>query len=214
MYWKDPYADKYQKANGFKATIETIKGKITAWISMKPTTRAAYDLSMRENTIDGIITMDDLSLLKPGYMYTLDEDKKSRYFIQTLSKWETQEKTLNFNAIRCNCKVTILRKEFQDWVEVYKDIDASVSTTLTDSKNFNAGFEDATYYVIQLPIIGFKTDEENNKVEFLREIKANDKAIIQSDFNEKLIYEVAVESVNNIGISGTVKLQGTQEMRR
>ena len=223
MYWIDSYADKYQKINGFEANINTFEGEKEAWISMKPTTRAAYDLSMRENTIDGLITMDDIECLKSGYTYYLKEDPNNLYFIQTLSKWETQPKSKNFNAIRCNCKVTIQRKGFKEdnpeeqWIDIYKDVPASFSNTLSDSKNFNAGFEVTTIKIIQLPMWEFIEEEDENgeikRIEKARVIKENDKVIVTNDLSEDLKCEIHVESVDNFGISGTVKLQGTQDMR-
>ena len=223
MYWVDSYADKYQKINGFEANINTFEGEKKAWISMKPTTRAAYDLSMRENTIDGLITMDNIECLKSGYTYYLKEDPNNLYFIQTLSKWETQPKSKNFNAIRCNCKVTIQRKGFKEdnpeeqWIDIYKDVPASFSNTLSDSKNFNAGFEVTTIKIIQLPMWEFIEEEDENgeikRIEKARVIKENDKVIVTNDLSEDLKCEIHVESVDNFGISGTVKLQGTQDMR-
>ena len=227
MYWVDYYADKYQKINGFKATVHTVDGEEEAWISLKPTTRAAYDLSMRENSIDGLITMEDISKLKSGYTYFTDEDPDDLYFIQTLSKWETQPKSKDFNAIRCNCKVTIQRKGFvededeivseEQWVDIYKDVPASMSNTLSDSKNFNAGFEVSTIKIIQMPMWEFveEEDEDGNikTVEKARLVKENDKVIVTSDVSDELVCEIHVESVDNFGISGTVKFQGTQDMR-
>lgn len=227
MYWVDYYADKYQKINGFKATVHTVDGEEEAWISLKPTTRAAYDLSMRENSIDGLITMEDISKLKSGYTYFTDKDPDNLYFIQTLSKWETQPKSKDFNAIRCNCKVTIQRKGFvededeivseEQWVDVYKDVPASMSNTLSDSKNFNAGFEVSTIKIIQMPMWEFveEEDEDGNikVVEKARLVKENDKVIVTSDVSDELVCEIHVESVDNFGISGTVKFQGTQDMR-
>lgn len=221
MFWIDGYADKYQVLNGFEADVQFPKEIKKAWLSMKPTTRAAYDLSMRENTIDGLITMEpeDLSKLKAGYIYSTKEDENNMYFIQTISKWETQIKSLNFNAIKCNCKVTIQRKGFEDdtseesWIDIYKDVPASVSRTLSDSKNFNAGFENTTYAVVQMPIWEFVEDEEGNIVENFREVLPNDKVIITSNKSDELYYDIAVESVDNVGVSGQIKLQGTQDMR-
>lgn len=227
MYWVDYYADKYQKINGFKATVHTVDGEEEAWISLKPTTRAAYDLSMRENSIDGLITMEDISKLKSGYTYFTDKDPDNLYFIQTLSKWETQPKSKNFNAIRCNCKVTIQRKGFvededeivseEQWVDIYKDVPASMSNTLSDSKNFNAGFEVSTIKIIQMPMWEFveEEDEDGNikTTEKARLVKENDKVIVTSDVSDELVCEIHVESVDNFGISGTVKFQGTQDMR-
>lgn len=227
MYWVDYYADKYQKINGFKATVHTVDGEEEAWISLKPTTRAAYDLSMRENSIDGLITMEDISKLKSGYTYFTDKDPDNLYFIQTLSKWETQPKSKDFNAIRCNCKVTIQRKGFvededeivseEQWVDIYKDVPASMSNTLSDSKNFNAGFEVSTIKIIQMPMWEFveEEDEDGNIkiVEKARLVKENDKVIVTSDVSDELVCEIHVESVDNFGISGTVKFQGTQDMR-
>lgn len=227
MYWVDYYADKYQKINGFKATVHTVDADEEAWISLKPTTRAAYDLSMRENSIDGLITMEDISKLKSGYTYFTDKDPDNLYFIQTLSKWETQPKSKDFNAIRCNCKVTIQRKGFvededeivseEQWVDIYKDVPASMSNTLSDSKNFNAGFEVSTIKIIQMPMWEFveEEDEDGNikVVEKARLVKENDKVIVTSDVSDELVCEIHVESVDNFGISGTVKFQGTQDMR-
>lgn len=221
MYYIDGYADKYQKLNGFEAMVNTLNGPKKAFISMKPTTRAAYDLSMRENTIDGLITMDEIDKLKSGYTYTLKEDPKNIYIIQTLSLWETQLKSKNFNAIRCNCKITVKRMGFDEesgeekWLDVYKDMCASISQSLSDSKNFNAGFEVTTYKTVQLPILEFVKDEESGKtVEKVIVIKENDRIIVTSDLDKNLETVIAVESVDNFGISGTVKVQGTQDMRR
>lgn len=267
MYWIDSYADKYQKINGFEAFVNTLEGPKKAWLSMKPTTRAAYDLSMRENSIDGLITMDNISDLKSGYTYYTKQDPDSLYFIQTLSKWETQPKSKNFNALKCNCKVTVQRKGFvkdepeEQWIDIYKDVPASMSDTLADSKNFNAGFEVNTIKTIQMPMWEFvdeivekeESDEEIEdiepdeeldteieedletlpdledseelneeeeieevevrRVEKARIVKENDKVIVTSNISDDLVCEIHVESVDNFGISGTVKFQGTQDMR-
>lgn len=220
MFYIDGYADKYQKLNGFEVKVKTSEGDKIGHISMKPTTRAAYDLSMRENTVDGLITMDEIEKLKSGYLYTIKEDPSNIYFIQTLSLWEQQLKTKNFNAIRCNCKITVRRKGFEDdmaeesWIEVYKDVYASISETLSDSKNFNAGFEVTTIKVIQLPIWQIETDEETGEItEKVREIKENDSIEVKNLISNDLICYIHVESVDNFGISGTIKLQGTQDMR-
>ena len=220
MYYIDGYAHKYQKINGFEALVNTKEGIKKAFISMKPTTRAAYDLSMRENTIDGLITMDEIEKLKSGYTYTIKQDPDNIYFIQTLSLWETQLISRNFNAIRCNCKVTVQRKIYDEelceyiWTDVYKDVCASVSHTLTDSKNFNAGVENATYKVIQMPIWEFIKDEEDNILEEkVRQVKINDRIVLKSIISDDLEEEIVVESVDNFGISGTIKVQGTADMR-
>jgi len=229
MAWIDGYADKYQEENGFEAIVYTKDGEKEAWISMKPTTRAAYDLSMRENTIDGIITMNEIEKLKAGYIYILKADPYNKYFIQTLSKWEQQLRTININAIRCNCTVTVQRKGFADdeaeksWINIYEDVDAEISLKLNDSKNFNAGFENATYKVVQMPMWEFveEEDEEGNViiVERAREIRENDRLVVKSNFFSKIVgneipdCEIEVESVDNFGISGTIRAQGTQEMR-
>ena len=141
------------------------------------------------------------------------------YFIQTLSLWETQLKTANFNAIRCNCKVTIKRQLYNEetmrdeWTDIYTDVDASISETLQESKNFNSGFEVCTIKVIQMPMIEIKEDENGQKTESIRKVYENDKAIVTSYLDNNLICEIAIESADNFGVSGTLKFQGTQEMR-
>lgn len=220
MAYIDGYAHLYQQLNGFEVTVETPKGNKKAYISPTPTTRAAYDLAMRENSIQGIITMDDIKDLKSGYVYTLKRDKDEIYFIQTLSMWEAQLKTRNFNAAKCNCLATVKRRGFKDdlseeeWIEIYKDVPAYIDNTLSESKNFNAGFEVSTLMKLQLPIWEIYKDEETGKkVEKPRIVQANDTIFVQSLISEDVTEEIHVESVDNLSISGAVFIQGTPDMR-
>lgn len=211
--WIDSYATMYQKANGFPLTILSKPENKKAYLSFKPTTRAAYDLSMRENSIDGIITMDNIeSDLKAGKLFFIDKDPSGIYIIQTCSFWEQQPDTRNINAIKTNCKIEIQRYGFKDelsnkeeWYTIYSNIYGFVSELLKDSKNFNAGMEVATLKSVQLS----KFDLDDN----MYEISETDRIVVTSlqNINQKM--NIIAESIDSFGVQGIIRIQGTQDIR-
>ena len=63
--WIDGYADKYQKINGFKIRVKTSETEeLEGFMSLEPSTRSTYDIAMRDATIDGLVTMDNIEELK------------------------------------------------------------------------------------------------------------------------------------------------------
>ena len=212
MYWVDAYSEKYQRVNGFPVTILSKPNNKDGYLSMKPTTRAAYDLSMRENSVDGIITMDNIESLKAGNIFYINTEPAGKYIIQTLSYWEQQPNTRNINAVRSNCKVTVQRYGYKDetsteeeWYDVYKDIDGFVSEVLKEGKNFNAGVEVPTWKIVQLP----KFDIDEN----FYEVQETDRLVVSSLLNPQFKMKINVESVDAFGINGVIRTQGTQDMR-
>lgn len=213
MQWIDVYATMYQKANGFPVTILAKPNNKKGYLSMKPTTRAAYDLSMRENSIDGIITVDDITTqIQAGDVFFLNTDPTNIYIIQTCSYWEQQPDTRNINAIKANCLVNIQRYGFKDetstkeeWYDVYQNVYGFISEVLKDSKNFNAGMEIATVKSVQIP----KLDINKN----MYMIQENDRILVSNllDLNYKI--KIQIESMDSFGVQGVIRLQGTQDMR-
>lgn len=212
MQWIDPYSKLYQIDNGFLITVLSEPTNKKAYLSMKPTTRAAYDMSMRENTIDGIITMEENFDLKAGNIFFLNDNPTDYYIMQTCSYWEQQPDTRNINATRVNCLVTVQRRDFNDenfekeeWVNIYENIYGYISETLKDSKNFNAGLEVATLKTIQIPKFNLQ-----NKFYYIKE---TDKIIVCDIKDVNLKTEIFAESVDSFGIQGIIRVQGTQDMR-
>lgn len=213
MQWIDVYATMYQKANGFPVTILAKPNNKKGYLSMKPTTRAAYDLSMRENSIDGIITVDDITTqIQAGDVFFLNTDPINIYIIQTCSYWEQQPDTRNINAIKVNCLVNIQRYGFKDetstkeeWYDVYQNVYGFISEVLKDSKNFNAGMEIATVKSVQIP----KLDINKN----MYMIQENDRILVSNllDLNYKI--KIQIESMDSFGVQGVIRLQGTQDIR-
>lgn len=213
MQWIDVYATMYQKANGFPVTILAKPNNKKGYLSMKPTTRAAYDLSMRENSIDGIITVDDITTqIQAGDVFFLNTDPTNIYIIQTCSYWEQQPDTRNINAIKVNCLVNIQRYGFKDetstkeeWYDVYQNVYGFISEVLKDSKNFNAGMEIATVKSVQIP----KLDINKN----MYMIQENDRILVSNllDLNYKI--KIQIESMDSFGVQGVIRLQGTQDIR-
>lgn len=213
MQWIDVYATMYQKANGFPVTILAKPNNKKGYLSMKPTTRAAYDLSMRENSIDGIITVDDITTqIQAGNVFFLNTDPTNIYIIQTCSYWEQQPDTRNINAIKVNCLVNIQRYGFKDetstkeeWYDVYQNVYGFISEVLKDSKNFNAGMEIATVKSVQIP----KLDINKN----MYMVQENDRILVSNllDLNYKI--KIQIESMDSFGVQGVIRLQGTQDIR-
>lgn len=213
MVWIDAYSEKYQRANGFPVTILSKPNNFKAFLSLKPTTRAAYDLSMREDSIDGIITLNNVQKnLKAGQEFYINTAPNDVYIIQTCSYWEQQPNTRNINAVRSNCIVSIQRYGFKDdtsekeeWYDLYNNIDGYISETLKESKNFDAGFEVDTWKNIQIP--QFNIDGK------FYDVKERDRIVVYSRLDKSRKLEVYAESVDMFGINGVIRIMGTLDIR-
>lgn len=213
MVWIDAYSEKYQRANGFPVTILSKPNNFKAFLSLKPTTRAAYDLSMREDSIDGIITLNNVQRnLKAGQEFYINTAPNDIYIIQTCSYWEQQPNTRNINAVRSNCIVSIQRYGFKDetstkeeWYDLYTDIDGYISETLKESKNFDAGFEVDTWKNVQIP--QFNIDDE------FYDVKERDRIVVYSRLDKNRKLEIYAESVDMFGVNGVIRIMGTLDIR-
>lgn len=210
MYY-DAYAHIYQKINGFKIHIKAPKGKeYLGYLSLKPSTRSTYDIAMRDATIDGLITMDDIDKLVPGQIFYREVQPNELYILQSVNEFEHQKNTRNINAIKQNSFVTVQRKVFDEEVgkEIYKDIYKDVISFVTmqnkDEKNFAAGIEDNTFLNIQIP--------KRNIDGELYVVNIEDRVIL-SNLQGDLSREIKVESMNEFGVPGVVIINGTFDTR-
>ena len=124
MYWLDGYADLYQKIQGFEIVIFEKDKNLEANLSLKPSTRSTYDIAMRDATIDGLVTMEDISKLKVSQIFYKKVQPNELFIIQSINKSEQQPKSKNINAIKQNSYVTILRKKYDS--EAKKEIYTSI----------------------------------------------------------------------------------------
>jgi len=69
MFWVDGYADLYQKIQGFEIVILEKDKNLEAYLSFEQSTRSTYDIAMRDATIDGLVTMKDISKLKVSQIF-------------------------------------------------------------------------------------------------------------------------------------------------
>lgn len=212
MYWNDSYADKYQKVQGFKIVILGKDNKnLDAYLSMKQSTRSTYDIAMRDATIDGLVTMDDISLLKPGQLFYKEVDPTSIFIIQAVNKLEQQEKSKNINAIKQNSFVTVLRKQYDKtekkelYLPVYEEVVSFVSLQNKDERNFTPGTEDNTVINIQIPRIDFVND-------IIFDVKVQDRILLQ-DFGKTRKENVKIESIDAYGVPGVLRIQGVFDTR-
>ena len=211
MYWVDGYADLYQKIQGFEIVILDKDKNLEAYGSFEPSTRSTYDIAMRDATVDGLITMEDISKLKVSQIFYKKVQPDELFIIQSVNKSEQQPKSKNINAIKQNSFVTILRKQYDATAKkelykpVYEDIISFVSIQNKDQKNFNAGVEDNTVLNIQIPKKDFVKD-------VVYEIKNLDRILIQ-DFSKTRKDEVKIESVDAYGVPGVFRIQGTFDTR-
>lgn len=210
MYY-DAYADIYQKINGFKIHIKAPKSKeYLGYLSLKPSTRSTYDIAMRDATIDGLITMDDIEKLEPGQIFYREVQPKEFYILQSVNEFEHQKNTRNINAIKQNSVITVKRKQYNDetgeeeYMPIYENIISFVTMQNKDEKNFAAGIEDNTFLNIQIP----KRDIEGNLY-----VVNNEDRVILSNLKGDLSREIKVESMNEFGVPGVVIINGTFDTR-
>lgn len=205
----DPYADKYQKMNGFKIIILKEKeiDNLEGYISFEPSTRSTYDMAMRDATIDGILTMDKIDKVKPGNLFYKNVDPSNIFIIQSVNKGEQQRDTRNINAIKVNSSIDLKRLEYneetgmEEYQTIYENVISFVSVQNKEQKNFNAGTEDNTILNIQIPI--FDLSEKYYEVLF------NDRIILKGNFERTL----RVESVDEFGVPGVIRMQCTFDTR-
>lgn len=211
MFWVDGYADLYQKIQGFEIVILEKDKNLEAYLSFEQSTRSTYDIAMRDATIDGLVTMKDISKLKVSQFFYKKVQPDELFIVQSVNKSEQQPKSKNINAIKQNSFVTILRKQYDSELKkevykpIYENIISFVSIQNKDEKNFNPGIEDNTVLNIQIP----KKDFVNDVV---YDVKNLDRIIIQ-DFSKTRKDEVKIESIDAYGVPGVFRIQGTFDTR-
>lgn len=211
MNYPEAYAHIYQKMEGFKIKIKTSSNEETiGYLSLNPSTRSTYDIAMRDATIDGLITMDDISKLKPSQIFYREINPNEIFILQSVNQFEMQLHTRNINAIKQNSIVTIQRLDYDEekgeevYKNVYEDIVSFVTMELRDEKNFQPGVEDETRISIQIP----KRDLDGN----LYSLKNGDRFVL-SNLEKDYTREIKVESIDEYGVPGVIRLFGTYETR-
>lgn len=211
MSYYDAYAHIYQKMNGFKIWIKGPNNiNYEGYLSLKPSTRSTYDIAMRDATIDGLITMDEIDKLIPGQIFYREVQPNELFILQSVNEFEHQKNTRNINAIKQNSVVTIKRKKYNEeigeneYMDIYENVISFVTMQNKDEKNFGAGVEDNTFLNIQIP----KRDIDGNIY-----IVNNGDRVILRNLQGDLSREVKVESMNEFGVPGVVIINGTFETR-
>ena len=211
MNYPEAYAHIYQKMEGFKIKVKVSSDKeVTGYLSLNPSTRSTYDIAMRDATIDGLITMDNISLLKPGQIFHKVINPNEIFILQSVNQFEMQLHTRNINAIKQNSTVTIQRLEYdpkqgeETYQDVYKDVISFVTMELRDEKNFQPGVEDETRISLQIP----KRDLDGN----LYKLQNGDRFIL-TNLEKDMVRKVKIESIDEYGVPGVIRIFGTYETR-
>ena len=211
MNYPEAYAHIYQKMEGFKIKIKVSSTEeITGYLSLNPSTRSTYDIAMRDATIDGLITMDDIKRLKPGQIFYREINPNEIFILQSVNQFEMQFYTRNINAIKQNSTVTIQRLGYDEKIgeetyqDVYTDVISFVTMELRDEKNFQPGVEDETRISLQIP----KRDLDGN----LYRLNNGDRFIL-SNLERDMVREVKIESIDEYGVPGVIRIFGTYETR-
>lgn len=209
--YKDAYAHLYQKLEGFKVKIYfTNKKMLDGYLSLTPSTRSTYDIAMRDATIDGLMTMDEIEKLKPSQIFYKENNPEELFILQSVNEFEFQQKTRNINAIKQNSFVTVQRKQYDEELddEVYKDVYTDLISFVTmlnkDERNFAAGVEDNTNVNIQIP----KRDI-NDKIYIIN----NQDRIILRNKKGDLEKKIKIESIDDFGVPGVIRIYGTYDTR-
>ena len=211
MRYPEAYAHIYQKMQGFKIIISISSNEtLVGYLSLKPSTRSTYDIAMRDATIDGLITMDEIERLKPGQLFHKENNPNEIFILQSVNEFEMQFYTRSINAIKQNSTVTIQRLAYDEnkgeetYQNVYADVISFVTMELRDEKNFQPGVEDETRISIQIP----KRDLDGNLY-----VLNNGDRFILNNLEKDLSRKIKVESIDEYGVPGVIRLFGTYETR-
>lgn len=209
--YPDAYAHIYQKMQGFKINVQISETEsIEAYLSLKASTRSTYDIAMRDATIDGLVTSDNIEKLKPGQIFTRENIPNELFILQSVNQFEFQINTRNINAIKQNSFITIQRKVYDEdtetnkYIDIYKDLFSFVTMQNKDEKNFAAGIEDNTSITIQIP----KWDIFENKYQ----IEVGDR-IKLVNLQKEGSRDIKVESINAFAVPGVIMIYGTFDTR-
>lgn len=209
--YPDAYAHIYQKMEGFKIEIYAPENKLLeGYLSLKPSTRSTYDIAMRDATIDGLITMDQIQDLKPSQIFYRVDIPEELFILQSVNEFEFQKNTRNINAIKQNCFVNVQRRTYDEvtdsekYTDIYTDLVSFVTMQCKDEKNFAAGIEDNTIITIQIP--------KRNRDKEIALIETGDRIILKNIEGE-ISKKVKIESVNAFGVPGIIMIYGTFDTR-
>ena len=211
MRYPEAYAHIYQKMQGFKIDVKVSSTEtLVGYLSLKPSTRSTYDIAMRDATIDGLITMDEIERLKPGQIFHKENNPNEIFILQSVNEFEMQFYTRSINAIKQNSTVTIQRLAYDEtkgeetYQDVYSDVISFVTMELRDEKNFQPGVEDETRISLQIP----KRDLDGNLY-----VLNNGDRFILTNLEKDLSRQIKIESIDEYGVPGIIRIFGTYETR-
>lgn len=211
MRYPEAYAHIYQKMQGFKIDVKVSSTEtLVGYLSLKPSTRSTYDIAMRDATIDGLITMDEIERLKPGQLFHKENNPNEIFILQSVNEFEMQFYTRSINAIKQNSTVTIQRLAYDEtkgeetYQDVYSDVISFVTMELRDEKNFQPGVEDETRISLQIP----KRDLDGNIY-----VLNNGDRFILNNLEKDLSRKIKIESIDEYGVPGVIRIFGTYETR-
>ena len=211
MRYPEAYAHIYQKMQGFKIIVSISSTEtLVGYLSLKPSTRSTYDIAMRDATIDGLITMDEIEKLKPGQIFHKENNPNEIFILQSVNEFEMQFYTRSINAIKQNSTVTIQRLAYDEtkgeetYQDVYADVISFVTMELRDEKNFQPGVEDETRISLQIP----KRDLDGNLY-----VLNNGDRFILTNLEKDLSRQIKIESIDEYGVPGIIRIFGTYETR-
>lgn len=211
--YKDPYAHLYQEMEGFDIKILAPENKLlNGFLSLTPSTRSTYDIAMRDATIDGLITMkpEEITKLKPSQIFYKVDCPEELFILQSVNVFEHQYYTRNINAIKQNSFVSVQRNGYNEetgeneYSYIYEDLISFITMQNKDEKNFQAGTEDNTILSIQVP----KKDINGN----IYDIQTGDRIIVR-DLKGTLSRKIKIESLDEFGVPGVIRIFGTYDTR-
>lgn len=207
------YAGKYVKVAGnaieiiydFDNREETSK---IAHIALKPSTRAAYAMALREASIDGAIYVDDENrdaldemFIPSRYFIKMRGTIEEIYMIQANNNWRDIINSRDISAVKCNGIVDIKIKDLGlGWKLEYEGIYSFGSAVQRDNKQFTSGVEDGSLYQIQIPKLNLKNEMKPFEVSL-------GSKLIYKDIVTGIEKEYEVVSIDDMAMTGATILQ-------
>lgn len=192
------YAEKFLKSKGQDCIIE--RGVfVNTKVSIKRSTKASRDLGIREGYWEGLIP-EEVDLLS-GEFITINDGKRQTKYLAQSTNYDPQSMGTAFFSAKCNVLFNHRRyvddvdenfNPIQEWITINANIPSYGEIITSRMRQEDAGLLEGTVYIFQVP--------KNLGILELDRIEYNDRK-----------YQVA--SIDDIGMSGILRLQLSKDLR-
>lgn len=190
------YAGRYLRKYGKQVTVNR-EDPVTAYVSLKRSTKAIYSPAARDSMFDGLIEAS--SGLVSGETFSIGSD----VFLTQTADEDPASKEIIIFVVKTNTVVSILRQEetadenfniLKEWKTLKTGIPCYMEVITRTLRQYDAGLLDNAIYTMQ--------------ISKLMNIKEMDRIKVEGDNKS-----YKVESIDNCGLGGVLRIQLSKDTR-